>query len=60
MTGTRASTPTFHHFFPKMESPFAAALAPADENNPMYVEGAPDRRLHLVLPHPLAGRRIRR
>ena len=36
MTGTRASTSTFHHFFPKMESPFAAALAPADDNNPMY------------------------
>ncbi len=31
----------FHHFFPKMESPFAAALAPPDDNNPMYVEGAP-------------------
>jgi len=32
---------SFFHFFPKMESPFAAALAPADDNNPMYVEGAP-------------------
>ena len=32
---------SFFHFFPKMESPFAAALAPADENNPMYAEGAP-------------------
>ncbi len=32
---------SFFHFFPKMESPFAAALAPADDNNPMYAEGAP-------------------
>lgn len=32
---------SFFHFFPKMDSPFAAALAPADDNNPMYVEGAP-------------------
>ena len=32
---------TFFHFFPKMDSPFAAALAPPDDNNPMYVEGAP-------------------
>jgi hypothetical protein len=32
---------TFHHFFPKMDSAFAAALAPPDENNPMYAEGAP-------------------
>jgi hypothetical protein len=32
---------SFFHFFPKMESPFAVALAPADDNNPMYVEGAP-------------------
>lgn len=31
---------TFFHFFPKMESPFAAALAPPDDNW-MYVEGAP-------------------
>ena len=32
---------SFFHFFPKMESPFAAALAPPDDNNPMYAEGAP-------------------
>jgi len=32
---------TFFHFFPKMESPFAAALAPPDDNNPMFAEGAP-------------------
>ncbi len=32
---------SFFHFFPKMESPFAAALAPPDENNPMFAEGAP-------------------
>lgn len=32
---------SFFHFFPKMESSFAAALAPPDENNPMYNEGAP-------------------
>ncbi len=31
----------FHHFFPKMQSAFAEALAPPDDNNPMYVEGAP-------------------
>ena len=31
----------FHHFFPKTDSPFAAALAAPDENNPMYSEGAP-------------------
>jgi len=32
---------TFFHFFPKMDSPFANALAAADDNNPMYSEGAP-------------------
>jgi hypothetical protein len=32
---------SFFHFFPKMESPFAAALAPPDDGNPMYAEGAP-------------------
>jgi hypothetical protein len=32
---------SFFHFFPKMDSPFAAALAQPDDNNPMYVEGAP-------------------
>ena len=32
---------SFFHFFPKMESPFAAALAAPDDSNPMYAEGAP-------------------
>ncbi|MCB1503176.1 MAG: hypothetical protein KDK07_25935 [Bauldia sp.] len=31
----------FHHFFPRTDSPFAAALTPPDENFPMYAEGAP-------------------
>jgi hypothetical protein len=31
----------FHHFFPRMESAFAAALAPPSEDYPMYAEGAP-------------------
>jgi len=32
---------TFFHFFPKMESEFAAALAPPSDDNMMYAEGAP-------------------
>ena len=29
------------HFFPKMDRPLPRALAPPDDNNPMYLEGAP-------------------